>query len=91
LSHSLRALLEAKEIEETGHLSFPLKDAELLRDIKEGKIEREEVERLIEDLKNKKPETPKRKIDYSDILEKLSLKYILESNILKANLQVKLF
>ena len=78
LSHSLRALLEAKEIKETGHLSFPLKNAELLRDIKEGKIERKKVEKLIEDLNKDKPQATKKNIDYSDLLEELSLKYILE-------------
>jgi len=37
LSHAFRAGLQLKEIYETGDLEYPLKDAEFLRDIKQGK------------------------------------------------------
>ena len=38
LSHSLRVLHECYELLDTGHISFPLKSADILRNIKEGAI-----------------------------------------------------
>ena len=44
LSHSIRVLLEIKELLDTGNIQFPLKDKDLLLDIKQGKVERECVD-----------------------------------------------
>lgn len=49
-SHALRSLLESKELIETNDLKFPLKDRSYLKDIKEGKIDKEEVSDKIKSL-----------------------------------------
>lgn len=50
--HLIRLLLEGKELLETGDLSFPLKDGELLRSIRNGKYSLEEVDKLASDLED---------------------------------------
>lgn len=66
-SHLIRLLLEAKELLETGEIEFPLKDRELILDIKAGKWKLKEVlglvdqiEEQIDELKDKSElrETP---------------------------------
>ena len=42
LSHAIRAAMEVIEIFEYGAITFPLKDAEYLRDVKQGKLDYEQ-------------------------------------------------
>lgn len=50
LSHALRGGYQLKEIYQTGDLKYPLKDAKLLREVKEGKHDFKYVSSLLEDL-----------------------------------------
>ena len=43
ISHAVRAALQVKEIFEDGTITFPLKEAELVRDIKQGKLHYRDV------------------------------------------------
>ena len=43
MSHALRISYEIKELIQTGNITFPLKDAKYLLDIKQGKIDKEQV------------------------------------------------
>lgn len=52
LSHCVRLILEGKELLETGKIVFPLKDKDLLLDIRNGKYKLEEIHELVEDKKN---------------------------------------
>ena len=62
MSHALRVSLEIKELLLTGNITFPLKDKEMLLDIKQGKIDKTEVaekisnllEEILDDVKNDK-------------------------------------
>jgi predicted nucleotidyltransferase len=61
-SHFLRLLMEGMELLETGDLQFPLKDRELILEVKEGKWKLnevlklgEEVEKWVEKLNSKSP------------------------------------
>jgi len=49
LSHAVRAIRQMKELLETGQIQYPLKDAEELKRIKEGKYTWNEVEKKILD------------------------------------------
>lgn len=49
LSHAVRVPNEAHELLLTGHITFPRPEAQLLLDIKLGKMDYKEVEKLIED------------------------------------------
>jgi hypothetical protein len=51
-SHLIRLLLEGKELLETGEIQFPLKDRELLLDIKTGKLDLKEVLELADQIEN---------------------------------------
>jgi len=57
LSHALRVLLEVEELIDTGFIKFPLKDASRIKEVKEGKVELEEVmeqvNSLLDTVKNK--------------------------------------
>lgn len=44
LSHAIRGLLQIEELIETGYIKFPLKQCELLKSIKTGKINKNEVQ-----------------------------------------------
>jgi predicted nucleotidyltransferase len=48
--HCIRLVLEGKELMETGKLVFPLKDAALLLDIRNGKYTAEEIKEMANDL-----------------------------------------
>lgn len=52
LSHAFRVTLQAKEIVETGHLHFPLKDADWLRNVRLGRIDffKEGLDKRLDDL-----------------------------------------
>ena len=50
LSHACRAALEVKEILETGDLRFPLKNADRLREFKEGLVEYKDIVEVLENL-----------------------------------------
>jgi len=52
-SHSIRLLVQCIEIAETGKLVLPLKEAELIRDVKFGKYTITEVENMFDDLDDK--------------------------------------
>jgi predicted nucleotidyltransferase len=47
-SHFLRACYEIQELIETKDLKFPLKDCEFLKEIKEGRIEYKDLEKIME-------------------------------------------
>jgi hypothetical protein len=49
-SHAIRLLLEGKEYLETGGIEFPLKDAPLLLDIRNGKYSRDKIIQLSNEL-----------------------------------------
>ena len=51
-SHCIRLMLEGKELLETGKIEFPLKDRELLLDIRNGKKTLTEMNELMESTKN---------------------------------------
>lgn len=51
-SHLIRLMLEGIELLTTGQLKFPLKDRQLLIDIRNGKLDIEQVLKLSEDLEN---------------------------------------
>ncbi|UJH94919.1 putative RNA repair pathway DNA polymerase beta [Acinetobacter phage PhaR5] len=50
MHHAIRGGLQLQEIYKTGDLKYPLKDRELLMDIKLGKLEFKEVSTILEDL-----------------------------------------
>ena len=50
MSHALRVSLEIKELLETGNITFPLKEKEILLDIKQGKVDKTEVAEKISNL-----------------------------------------
>lgn len=64
-SHSIRLLVQCIELAETGKLTFPLKQAPLILDVKQGKFTIDEVEKLFDDLDDdfnkKKKNTPLQK------------------------------
>jgi hypothetical protein len=49
LSHAYRGILQINELLDTGKIIFPLKEALLLKDLKEGKIDMETVNSFISD------------------------------------------
>jgi predicted nucleotidyltransferase len=68
LNHCVRLIKEGKELLTTGKIEFPLKDRQLLLDIRNGKMDLKEVHELIEQEKNELeviksdlPQTPDRK------------------------------
>jgi len=62
-SHLIRLLIEGKELLETGELLFPLKEAQLILDIKNGKYQVEEIMEMSDCFEN----------EMRDILEKSTL------------------
>lgn len=52
LSHALRAGLQIKEIYETGDLIYPLKDAHLLKQVKNGELPFNKVQKILENVVN---------------------------------------
>ena len=53
LSHAIRVLLEVQELLETGGIKFPLKNKDFIKDIKLGKVNREDVDKFFnKELKN---------------------------------------
>lgn len=46
LSHAIRVLLEAKELLQTGNIIFPLKNKDFIKDIKLGKVNREDIDKF---------------------------------------------
>lgn len=48
ISHAIRAAMQLREIFETGDLTFPLKEAAFLRDVKEGKVDVENALTVLE-------------------------------------------
>lgn len=67
LSHAYRGIVQAQELLKTGNLSFPLKDANLIKDIKFGKLPRDFVNDLIsyglEEVKELLDEQERKKVD----------------------------
>lgn len=51
-SHLIRLLLEGKELLQTGQLEYPLKDREMLLDIRNGKWTKEDIIKYSEDLEH---------------------------------------
>ncbi len=47
ISHAMRCIVQIKELAQTGHLTFPLKDAAFLKTIKSGKLSWKECEQHI--------------------------------------------
>jgi predicted nucleotidyltransferase len=52
MQHCVRLMIEGKELLETGKIEFPLKERQLLLDIRQGKLSLEEIHELVEDKKN---------------------------------------
>jgi hypothetical protein len=52
LMHCLRLILEGKELLETGRIEFPLKQKDLLLNIRNGNFELKEIHEMIETYKN---------------------------------------
>lgn len=46
LSHAIRVLLEVKELLQTQNIKFPLKEKDFVKDIKLGKVNREDVDKF---------------------------------------------
>jgi len=74
LSHALRVASEVEELLETNFIKFPLKDAEFLREVKEGKHNYEEVVSMVEDKLEKVDEL----LLSTDLPEKANIKKIEE-------------
>jgi uncharacterized protein len=52
LAHAIRLMFEGKELLETGNIEFPLKQKDLLLDIRNGKFSLEEIHELADQTKN---------------------------------------
>ena len=46
LSHAIRVLVEVQELLETGDIKFPLKNKDFIKDIKLGKVNREDIDKF---------------------------------------------
>ncbi len=75
ISHAMRCILQVKELANTGHLVFPLKDACYLREIKSGKFTWKECEQsiadgveLLNDLVSKIPQNTKMNQVHEDMI-----------------------
>lgn len=66
ISHAFRAAFEVKELVETRHLVFPLKDREFLKDVKTGVLTYNQVAPMLEDLVDE----VKYMVDMSDLPDK---------------------
>ena len=53
LSHAIRILVEVQELLQTGDIKFPLKNKDFIKDIKLGKVNREDIDKFFnKELKN---------------------------------------
>ncbi len=87
LSHALRGGFQLEEIYSTGDLKYPLKTAELLKEVKAGNVPFKEVQHLLEDVvssveilaeqahKNGMPSEPDMKF-WDDFVEKVYLENV---------------